>query len=537
LHIKLVKTMYFKSFFLCLYFFLHTLTLSAQWSLSESNFPQANTSYEHYYCFYSSIGNSGTGQNFDFSSALIWISDTLNYLNPVVSSFYSLYPLASVSTFTPGNVLTYKYFSSDTSAYWGIGTVLIGDFGSGWDTLYGFNNSAYTDTLLSTDYTYGHNETEISKIYIHDGVLDVIFTEVKIINVDASGDLQTPFNYFSNTIRVKKITYKYDSIFVASAFYSATLDTLYDYQFFVPNVQGPVVTVHTNAIDTVEYVEIIKSPDMINGCTDTNAQNFNPIANVDDGSCYYCQDFNISITNDTGICIGDTMTLSVQGESSYLWSTGDTTPSISINPDTSRVYSVYISDTSNCWEMASVLVEVYFPVSADFWIDILNPSVSDTIRFVNLSQNAMQYFWDFGDIINTDTSTQKNPLYKYATGGTKNIMLVASNLCFADTIYHSLFVATDIDEQNAVENIDIYPNPGNIKNAILSFYLKNNNKVSVSFTDITGKRYTLTDNIYFSMGEHHIKIRDFIYDLPVGMYIIKIEINGKNYIKKWLILK
>ncbi len=530
--------MYFKFFFLYIFFLLHTLTLSAQWSISESNFPQANTSYEHYYCFYNSIGNVGTGQNFDFYNAFIWTSDTLNYLDPAITSFYSLYPLASVATFTPGNVLTYKYFTNDTSAYRGIGVVLIGDFGGGWDTLYGFNHPDYTDTLLSTDYTYSHNETEISKIYINSGILDVILTEIKIINVDASGDLQTPFNYFSNTMRVKRITYKYDSVFVIGVFNSANLDTLYDYQFFVPNVRGPVVMFHTNAIDTVQYVEIIKNPEMINGCTDPNAQNFNPIANIDDGSCYYCQDFNISITNDTGICIGNALTLSVQGGFSYLWSTGDTTPCISVIPDTSRVYSVYVSDTSNnCWEMASVAVEVYFPVSADFWIDVLNPSVSDTIRFVNLSQNAMQYFWDFDAPVNTDTSTQENPLYKYATEGTKNIMLIASNLCFADTIYHSLFVATDINEQSVVKNIDIYPNPGSIKNATLSFYLENSDKVNVSLTDITGKRYTLTDNTHLTMGEHHMKLRDFLYDLPEGLYIVKIEINGKKYMKKWLILK
>ena len=57
-----------------------------------------------------------------------------------------------------------------------------------------------------------------------------------------------------------------------------------------------------------------------------------------------------TLSNDTTICSGDTVTLAVTLSSppsgvSYLWSSGDTTSSISISPNASSVYRVSISDS------------------------------------------------------------------------------------------------------------------------------------------------------------------------------------------------
>lgn len=47
------------------------------------------------------------------------------------------------------------------------------------------------------------------------------------------------------------------------------------------------------------------------------------------------------------------------------------------------------------------------------------------VTFSNFSQNATSYAWDFGD--NAGTSTEKNPTYTYADGGTYTVKLTATN--------------------------------------------------------------------------------------------------------------
>jgi len=67
----------------------------------------------------------------------------------------------------------------------------------------------------------------------------------------------------------------------------------------------------------------------LNGCSSTNT-----IDVLSDMS------FTISITGQSMLCSGQTATLTANGASSYTWSTGDTTPSISITPSVSTSYSV-----------------------------------------------------------------------------------------------------------------------------------------------------------------------------------------------------
>ncbi|HNX06656.1 MAG TPA: M14 family zinc carboxypeptidase, partial [Bacteroidales bacterium] len=68
-----------------------------------------------------------------------------------------------------------------------------------------------------------------------------------------------------------------------------------------------------------------------------------------------------------------------------------------------------------------------------------NSSVSTyTATFTNTSINSTGYAWNFGD---GGTSTQPNPVHTYATSGTYNVRLIASNGICSDTIYHNVTIA------------------------------------------------------------------------------------------------
>ena len=71
-------------------------------------------------------------------------------------------------------------------------------------------------------------------------------------------------------------------------------------------------------------------------------------------------EFNERITtsNDTSICLGECVTLSASGGSSYQWSTNDLSFSINVCPITSTTYSVTITDNNGCTNSDEIAVTV-----------------------------------------------------------------------------------------------------------------------------------------------------------------------------------
>lgn len=68
------------------------------------------------------------------------------------------------------------------------------------------------------------------------------------------------------------------------------------------------------------------------------------------------------------------------------------------------------------------------------------------VNFTNSSVNANVYVWDFGD---GNTSTLPNPTHTYAAPGTYNVILLASNVCYTDTISMQVTVGA-----NGITNLD-----------------------------------------------------------------------------------
>ena len=81
------------------------------------------------------------------------------------------------------------------------------------------------------------------------------------------------------------------------------------------------------------------------------------------------------------------------------------------------------------------------------------------VSFIDNSQNGETYFWNFGD---DSTSTEKEPTHNYLSNSDFNVLQKVSNVCGSDsTTKHISISGVGINEINANNIINIYPNPNN----------------------------------------------------------------------------
>ncbi|MCA0153002.1 Ig-like domain-containing protein [Winogradskyella vincentii] len=103
--------------------------------------------------------------------------------------------------------------------------------------------------------------------------------------------------------------------------------------------------------------------------------------------------------SDQAICEGDSVVLSASGGAEYLWSTGETTQSITVSPSTTQSYTVTVSD-GNQEDSDEVMVFVDT-------LPILNISQDVTIfegeSTVLSVEGASDYLWDTGETTSSIT--------------------------------------------------------------------------------------------------------------------------------------
>lgn len=118
----------------------------------------------------------------------------------------------------------------------------------------------------------------------------------------------------------------------------------------------------------------------------------------------------VSISGNTSVCIGSPVTLTSSAAVSYLWSTGDTTASISPAPTSSQTYAVSVLDSNGCVGSDSVNVTVnQLPV-----ISISGNTTVCAGNSTTLSANgAASYVWMPNNVTGTSitlTPTASGPI-------------------------------------------------------------------------------------------------------------------------------
>ncbi len=191
-------------------------------------------------------------------------------------------------------------------------------------------------------------------------------------------------------------------------------------------------------------VQLIASA--LNACPDTTVSTFvvaeplMPVINSSMPSCISGQ-----------LLYDFTATANATVGASYLWNFGNT--SLPVTASTLNVSDVNLGPPGNvanitfrvtqngCSDSAMVTINVPQDLVAAFEPQTVFCATS-TFQFVNLSQNATNFSWDFGAPGNGDVSNAMNPSFTYQNQGTYLVQLIASasNAC-ADTAYQT-FITT-----------------------------------------------------------------------------------------------
>ena len=142
----------------------------------------------------------------------------------------------------------------------------------------------------------------------------------------------------------------------------------------------------TQSIDVSPNAETIYSVEVfLNACSSID----NVTVFVDDAP-------NITVSEDVNIIEGNSTILSVTGSDNYLWSTGETTPTITVSPTVTTTYSVTSVNTNGCstTENIIVTVEELLVVSAgeDQFV-----CQNDDYEIVLTATAGDSYLWNTGD--------------------------------------------------------------------------------------------------------------------------------------------
>ena len=125
---------------------------------------------------------------------------------------------------------------------------------------------------------------------------------------------------------------------------------------------------------------------------------------------------NVDLGADRDICEGDMEIFTIDttgfGNASISWSTGETTPSVTVTGGTITSLSVVVDN--GCLSGDTIQINNFDSISVDILLDD-SYCAADAVDFINNSTGDIQsIIWDFGD---GNTSTEFSPSHIYTSGG------------------------------------------------------------------------------------------------------------------------
>jgi len=224
--------------------------------------------------------------------------------------------------------------------------------------------------------------------------------------------------------------------------------------------------------------------------------------------------------DDQEICLGEEVVLTVQGEGDILWSTGETTASIMVSPESTTTYSVIVT-SGNCEAMDEVTVGV---------------------TIVEVSAGRDKFLCEgFGEEVTLRSSPGDS--YLWSTGETTRAIVVSPAITTEYTLILTVGGCNDTDKVTVfVENCDesivassVYPTVLKSGETLtVDVMSKKDQNVYVSFYSMSGSEMIPTAKNVIQKGKTSLTF-DMIGSIPSGMYLVKINKEEGTEYKKIII--
>jgi len=240
---------------------------------------------------------------------------------------------------------------------------------------------------------------------------------------------------------------------------------------------------------------------------------------VDNGGCIEIDTINISVIplpiaiNDTSICAGDSIILDAGNPgATYLWSTGDTTRTITV--DTPGTYWVEIND-SGCIRIDTVVISLGTTLSVNLGAD-KSICAGDSI-ILDAGNPGASYGWSTGKSTQKITvNTVDTYWVKVDDGGCIGNDTININIKDCDTTENTFFIPNSFSPNDVGDNDILFVRSSGIKNIKLFIYNRWGEKVFETYDinkgwDGTFKRKKLNTDVFAWYAEVEFVDGDRIY--------------------------
>lgn len=226
---------------------------------------------------------------------------------------------------------------------------------------------------------------------------------------------------------------------------------------------------------------------------------------------------NISVCDETTLDAGNP-------GSTYEWSTGETTQTITITE--TGTYSVTVTNpSSGCSVTDNITVTVnYTPVAGfTYTTDGL------TVIITNTSTDGASYSWSFGD---GATSDETNPSHTYAEDGVYTVTVTVTNACGTAFYSEIITVELGVNDIGLANAVTIYPNPTSTT-ASIDVQLNAVADISLELVNILGEVVWSAEAGTITSAHYEINVSG----LADGVYQLNINSNNITATKPLVITK
>lgn len=241
----------------------------------------------------------------------------------------------------------------------------------------------------------------------------------------------------------------------------------------------------------------------------------------------------VHLGNDTLICRVTPLILDAANTgASYLWNTGATTQTLSVNQ--AGTYLVTVTNGFGCIGKDTIAVTVRpTPNNFGFNFEPLFNVQPGRVRFTPINSNPnYSYFWNFGD---GNGSASVNPIHDYLSSGNYLVSLLVSDGCTdsLETLEITVDLYTNVVKVNKSDLVvKVYPNPSsNVLNVQLESdqtYIK-----QLTVLNVLGQQVLQS----LPQSKQSVKEQISLDQLASGSYIIRIETDKGIVSRKFDLIK